>query len=127
MFLDEISFVDLVNFDFINQRLNEIFGKSNTSSRFGERTFIVAGDFLQLPPVDKDGSRKSLAVPLDHVGRVAEEVADAEEGDVNEGSTAKKEAKVEGRQGFELWRSITRVVCLTVNVRAPGVLSQLQA
>ena len=51
VFLDEISFVDLVNFDFINQRLNEIFGKSNTSSRFGERTFIVAGDFLQLPPI----------------------------------------------------------------------------
>ena len=54
-------------------------------------------------------------------------MAETEEGDVNEVSTAKKEAKVEGRQGFELWRSITRVVCLTVNVRAPGVLSRLQA
>ena len=39
-----------------------------------------------------------------------------------------REAKlVEGRQGFALWRSIKRVVCLEINVRAPGVLSRLQA
>ena len=39
----------------------------------------------------------------------------------------REEALIEGRQGFELWRSIRRVVCLTVNVRAPGVLGRLQA
>jgi len=39
----------------------------------------------------------------------------------------KTEAHAEGRQGFELWRAYTRAVCLTVNVRAPGVLSRLQA
>ncbi len=33
---------------------------------------------------------------------------------------------VEARQGFSLWRSIDKVVGLTVNVRAPGVLSRLQ-
>lgn len=34
---------------------------------------------------------------------------------------------MEARQGFEFWRSITRVVCLTVNVRALGLLSRLQS
>ena len=32
---------------------------------------------------------------------------------------------MESRQGFELWRSVRRVVCLSVNVRAPGVLSRM--
>ena len=33
----------------------------------------------------------------------------------------------EARQGYELWRSLTTVVCLTVSVRAPGLLGRIQA
>ena len=33
----------------------------------------------------------------------------------------------EARQGFELWRSIDSVVSLTVDIRAPGLLTRLQA
>ena len=51
VFLDEISFVDFENFEFINQRLNEIFGCPSVSYIFANLTFIVAGDFLQLPPI----------------------------------------------------------------------------
>ena len=39
----------------------------------------------------------------------------------------KEQAQLEGRQGFDLWRSVRRVINLYVNVRAPGVLSRLQA
>ena len=124
-YIDEVSMISgnqLLQFDVCMRQ-----AKLRPAYRFGKLAVNLCGHILQLPPVDKHGSRKSLAVPLDHVGRMVEEVADAEEGDVNEVSTAKTEAKVEGRQGFELWRSITRVVCLTVNVQAPGVLIQLQA
>ena len=86
------------------------------------------GDFLQLPPVDKDGTRKSLALPLDEKGyqACAPDDADADV-DVAESQDRNQQALLEGRQGFELWRSISRVVCLNVNVRAPGVLSRLQS
>ena len=39
----------------------------------------------------------------------------------------REEGMVEGKQGFQLWRNIKRVVCLDINVRAPGLLSRLQA
>ena len=51
-------------------------------------------------------------------------------GDSNGEQKAEQEmenADAESRQGFELWRSFRRVVCLTVIVRAPGVLSRLQS
>ena len=38
----------------------------------------------------------------------------------------RQEKLVEARQGHDLWRSINRVVSLSVNVRAPGILSRLQ-
>ena len=38
----------------------------------------------------------------------------------------KKAKQAETTQGHYLWKSIRRVVCLEVNVRAPGVLSRLQ-
>ena len=39
----------------------------------------------------------------------------------------KEQAILEGRQGFELWRSIHNVVNIYVNVHAPGALGRLQA
>ena len=75
--------------------------------------------FLQLPPVDKDGSRRSLALPLDEVGKVVVDEDDNAE-------ATRKAHHAEARQGSELWRSIRRVVCLTVNIRAPDALGRLQ-
>ena len=91
----------------------------------------VCGDFLQLPPVDKDNSRKSLAKPLNESFARAVEGEDCENAaETTQEKHKRLEAKqkaVEARQGWELWREIHRVVCLDINVRAPGVLSRLQA
>ena len=94
--------------------------------RLSNLAMNICGDFLQLPPVEKQkGSRRSLAMPLDHHGRCDAQEATPDNEVHHDRSVASRLA--EARQGFELWRSITRVVCLTVNVRAPGVLSRLQA
>ena len=89
---------------------------------FGGLALNVCGDFLQLPPVDKDGTRKSLAVPMEDFD-LEDETPDAE--DIKE--RARKRAKLaENVQGLDIWRSIKHVVCLQINVRAPGILSRLQ-
>ena len=93
-------------------------GKCCKMRRFGGMAVNLCGDFLQLPPVDKTGTRKSLAVPVDDLGAWECEER-GEHADTQSGPN------VEGRQGFELWRSISRVVCLNVNVRALGALSRL--
>ena len=49
------------------------------------------------------------------------------EGDSMAHSKRKEQAALEGRQSFELWRSIRHVVNLYVNVRALGVLARFQA
>ena len=36
---------------------------------FGGLSLNICGDFLQLPPVDTDGSRRSLAMPLNDTGK----------------------------------------------------------
>jgi hypothetical protein len=87
---------------------------------FGGLAINVCGDFLQLPPVDTDGSKPSLAAPPAH------EVAFVQHSDGEEEDTA-KDANAESRQGFRLWRSIRRVVGLDVNVRAPDALGRLQS
>ena len=53
--------------------------------------------------------------------RAFRETANASEDDDNTPSNT------DNRQGFELWRSIKRIVCLNVNIRAPGLLGRLQA
>ena len=52
--------------------------KQRPADRFGKLAVNLCGDFLQLPPVDKDGSRKSLATPVDDAGCCVEEEADAD-------------------------------------------------
>ena len=64
-------------------------------------------------------------MPLDAKGRCEVDDKDADHNTTKD--SAKDRQFVEARQGFELWRSITRVVCLAVNVRAPGLLSRLQS
>ena len=100
--------------------------KMQASERFGNLAMNICGDFLQLPPVEKQkGSRRSLALPLNASGRP--EVPDEAGDDASKKNQSRDGQQAEGRQGFELWRSIHRVVCLSVNVRAPGALSRLQA
>jgi len=122
-YVDEISMVSADQLCQCDVRLRQ--AKMTLDESFGGLAMNLCGDFLQLPPVDKDGSRRSLAKPLDDAGYYDEE--EEEEGAVDEEFKLKKQAQAESRQGFELWRSVRRVVVLNVNVRAPGVLSRLQA
>ena len=116
-FLDEVSMIAADQFLQCDVRMRQ--AKQTTQQPFGGLAVNVCGDFLQLPPVDKDGSRHSLARPFDDTGHVAPD------GDEEAQATAKA-AHAESRQGFELWRSIAKVVCLNVNVRAPDALGKLQ-
>ena len=91
----------------------------------------ICGDFLQLPPVDKHGTRKSLALPVDAEGNIDSEKDPVEQAAGDDDATQKadmeEQAALENRQGFELWRSLHNVVTLYVNVSAPGALGRFQA
>ena len=84
----------------------------------------ICGDFLQLPPVDKDGSRPSLAMDLD-----APDLPPPDNDDTSAaaGQKDKRKRVAESRQGRALWLDVRRVVSLSVNVRAPDALGRLQA
>ena len=123
-YIDEVSTLASDQFLQCDVRLRQ--AKMNSDARFGNAAVDICGDCLQLPPVVKQkGSRRSLAMPLDHHGRCDAQEATPDNAVQHDRSVASRLA--EARQGFELWRSITRVVCLTVNARAFGVLSRLQA
>jgi uncharacterized metal-binding protein len=84
---------------------------------------VLSGDFLQLPPVEHD----SLAKEMSDTGFFADGQKGPSEAncpDTDDGPRAK--AKAEARQGYALWRDIRDVVSLSINIRAPGVLSRLQ-
>ena len=119
--MDEVSMVSSDQFLQCDVRMRQ--AKRQPDFPFGGLAMNVCGDFLQLPPVSRDGSRKSLAVDC-NAGDTAvlPKSLDDEEGDGQE--PGEEPANAEGPQGLLLWRSFRRVVCLTVNVRAPGVLSR---
>ena len=108
-YVDEISMVSADQFLQCDVRMRQ--AKMVPQQPFGGLAVNICGDSLQLPPVDKDGSRRSLAMPLDDSGHAALEDDEEEKED------SKKATHAESRQGFELWRSIRRVVCLTVTLR----------
>ena len=123
-YIDEVSMIPASQFLQCDVRLRQ--AKMQAEARFGNLAVNICGDFLQLPPVEKQkGSRRSLALPLNAAGRC--EIPDEAGDDDAKNDQSKDGQLAEGRQGFELWRSISRVVCLSVNVRAPGVLSRMQA
>ena len=122
-YIDELSMVSADQFLQCDVRMRQ--GKMRAEVPFGGLAVNVCGDFLQLPPVSKDGTKKSLACALDDVGH---QIVDPEDCDVVPDNKGQEAAKAESRQGHELWKNyFRRVVCLSVNVRAPGVLSRLQA
>jgi len=121
-YLDEVSMISADQLLQCDVRLRQ--AKMSSGSPFGGLAMNICGDFLQLPPVDKDGSKKSLAMSHDDAVDLENEPEDA----ATANEIKKREEKLlEGRQGWDLWRSITRVVSLDVNVRAPGVLGRLQS
>ena len=121
VYMDEISMVSADQFLQSDVRLRQ--AKMKPEMPFGGMALNVCGDFLQLPPVNKDGNRRSLAT--------ATVESEEENDDVNvDDASARQQrraGKAESMQGLRLWRNIQRVVCLSINVRAPGILSRLQS
>ena len=117
VFMDEISMMDGEKLAQSDVRVRQ--AKSCTELRFGGTGVVFSGDFLQLPPVQ----RRSLAHRLGDTGVYEDAVSD----DASSDGAETKHATAEARLGYELWRSVENVVSLSVNIRAPGVLSHLQA
>jgi hypothetical protein len=119
--MDEISMVPADQFLQCDVRCRQ--AKMRADLRFGGLAVNTCGDFLQLPPVSRDESRRSLAVPLDDVGHVvttrgaqlpgskpAAQPSSAAARDPDEGSSEdvddqdghKRQSNLESRQGSEL-------------------------
>ena len=90
---------------------------------YGGLGMTLSGDFLQLPPVDPGDTQKSLATPLSETGALdmAPENPDAKDRE------RKRSKLTDSVNGIQLWHRVRHVVCLDVNIRAPGALSTLLA
>ena len=73
-YMDEISMVSADQFLHMDVRMRQ--AKNMKTVPFGGLAMNLCGDFLQLPPVDKYGTRKSLAKPVDDAGFLEPESAD---------------------------------------------------
>ena len=119
-FIDEVSMVSADQLHASEVRIKE--AKESTRP-FGGLGMTLSGDFLQLPPVDPGDTQKSLATALDAIGFL-----DAGPEEPGAKDLDKKRSKLaQSVQGLQLWQRIRHVVCLDVNVRAPGPLSELLA
>ena len=119
-FVDEVS---MISADQLHQAEVRIKSAKDPHRAFGGLGMTFCGDFLQLPPVDPSDAQKSLATDLDDTG-----ILDMQPDCPDEKDSEKKRSKhAEVVQGLQLWKRIRRVVCLDVNVRAPGPLSRLLA
>ena len=65
-YIDELSMVSADQFFQCDVRMRQ--AKRTETRRFGGVAVTLCGDFLQLPPVNDDGGRNSLAIPLDAAG-----------------------------------------------------------
>ena len=81
---------------------------------------------IAVPPVDKDGTRPSLACVPSCASTVGDDVCGATSAK-DKPDDARDSRLLEASQGLHFWRSIRRVVCLPTNIRAPGLLSRLPA
>ena len=74
--------------------------KQNPDRAFGSLALNICGGFLQLPPVDRDGSRRSLATPLNDTGKPI--VENPEPSASQDGASMNQAARAESRQGREI-------------------------
>ena len=120
LFIDEISMVAPDQLHQANIRVQQA---THLHQVFGGLGTVLSGDFLQLPPIE----RGSLARRSENGGESMEEdktrLENANEADVQK----RNDKESETLQGLLLWRGLTRVVSLAVNIRAPGVLGRLQS
>ena len=94
-YIDELSMISADQFLQTEVRLRQAKQLHNS---FGGLAVIVCGDFLQLPLVDREGTRKSLAMSNYDVPEVSDpDVAEDEVKDLQR----KKEKLIESRQGFD--------------------------
>ena len=110
--------------------LFQIESRTRTATRqrgilFGGLGTFLTGDFSQLP----HPTQPSLALPLDeeegtyrHANKKHPQGTAGEEEEAEE---ITEEAFFEHRAGVEKWRSIAKVSVLTVNLRSPGMLSDI--
>lgn len=131
-FVDEVSMVAPEQLLQADVRIRQ--AKGEPWMQFGGLGMVYSGDILQLPPVDTH----SLAEKVDEVGQWSSSVADTQDGSVMQargetpvvgaesGAEVGRVAAGEAMQGIDLWRAVRNVVTLTVNIRAPGLLGQLQ-
>ena len=95
----------------------------NTTKPFGGLGVTIAGDWLQLPPVDPGEINTSLAVDIDDSGMLDMQPDDPDVKDIDR----KRSRRADVVLGLQLWKRVRHVVCLDVNIRAPGPLSRLLA
>ena len=142
VFIDEVSIVADSQLHQADVRIRQ--ATARFSLRFGGLGAIFTGDFLQLPPVERQGLAQAISDVGNYRMDVDDDRADAADtgGGENEASIepsggidcaavedlsdVKGKASAESRQGNALWRSVTNVISLSVNIRAPGLLSRLQ-
>ena len=118
-YLDEVSMMPSDQLLQVDVRLRQA---KAPEEPFGGLGMNMCGDFLQLPPVDKDGSKKSLAKPNAQHSSEDDDDADVQ---VKKDKT-KKEKLAESQQGRHIWENVQRAVCLDINIRAPGLIGRLQ-
>ena len=91
----------------------------NAARVFGGIGTVLSGDFLQLPPIERGSLAQPPGQDMQH---------DSEDEKELDGTPTKAVSDTgETSQGMLLWRGFTRVVSLSVNVRAPGILGRLQS
>ena len=151
VFVDEVSMLAQGQFLEADVRMRQ--AKEFEHCTFGALGAVFTGDFLQLPPVDRHGLALEQFGTFDVVQKTVPVASNTdshalpvegeppvEDGkytslnskydnlvDAKDDEILAEELVAEARQGLHLWRGIENVVSLTVNVRAPGVLSKLQA
>ena len=121
VFIDEVSMVGKAQLHQCDVRIRR--AKQEPLNRFGGIATVAAGDFMQLPPVDKS---PPIDLPMDDAGTMPNKTTQSD-GDTSDTDTEHVQAYGEQRHGHELWHPFTTIVFLTQNIRAKGILCGIQS